>query len=161
MFAIKILSHGERVDLNSFDLLREFFASGKNQYAFLPKNFAAIDFAGPGREVFQLTTGTRHQLNAEKTKSLLEAAGLLGRNNKGDLVIGPSPQPLQCYWVVVEPKYQEVWSKKKPYYFRSCPESKPQKERAEKEILKTCWSLYVEQYVLVIPRIAPFPLSRK
>jgi hypothetical protein len=140
----EILTHGTRVEVDSWESVRDVFASKEKQIGFCATNFAVIDAAGPGRRVYQITSADDRSLDAKKTPYLLEAAGLLVRHGKNKAITwsaSDNPQPLEFYWVVPHTKY-EAWSKKQPKSPRN-------------EIVRECLAAHVTQYVLEVPAIPP------
>mgnify|MGYP005849367565 CR=1 FL=1 len=113
-----------------------------------PKNHALIDYAGPGKRVFQVTVGPDHTKNEQGALDLLKAAGFLGENLEESHKIGPITKKLDFYWVVPPMRYSH-WAAKAPTKFQK------NEQNATRMILKDCWEKYVDQYVLEIPYDSP------
>jgi hypothetical protein len=121
-----------------------------------------IDFAGPGRRVYQVTVSTDHDMSFIGMVSLFQAGGFI-QNNGGTISYSEgfrkfldiankdesevAKWKIEFYWTV-PCTLQPHWTKKCP---KSCPKPKSKEEgtkQAEK-IVQTCFE-YLEQYALML-----------
>jgi hypothetical protein len=99
---------------------------------------AAIDFAGPGRKVYQVTVSKGHDMNEAGMIDVLVQGGYLTRSNKMVLAVPKSKAPkekLEFYWVVPNDD-NDAWKKKVPKKGASC------------DVLKQCLEDHVVQYTI-------------
>jgi hypothetical protein len=112
------------------------------------KNFAAIDFAGPGPLVYQVTVSDDHSLSISGTAKLLMNLGYLVMKGKTYVFPATPPPTLQFHWVV-------------PYQSESKWKSRSQKSTTGKgppglkEVVDRCLQKYVVQYVLIMEDEVP------
>jgi hypothetical protein len=109
----------------------------------MSKNFAVIDFAGPGRRVYQVTVSDDHSLSISGTANLLKDLGYLVMKGKNYVFPATPPPTLEFHWVV-------------PYQSESKWKSRSQKSTTGKgppglkEVVDRCLKKYVVQYVLIM-----------
>jgi hypothetical protein len=101
--------------------LKGVFASG-NELARMAPGTALIDFAGPGRRVYQATVSADHSMSLVGLQKLLEAAGYMEVQNGKYVMVDDSKLPnLDFYWVVPRENFG-AWKDKKIQ--RQCETSK-------------------------------------
>jgi hypothetical protein len=140
------------------DLFLESFTIGRLQEVFnrddqlvrMAPGCALVDFAGPGRKVFQCTVSDDHDMNLDATEELLVVAGYMELDAKGHYVMVPEvftpPKPkLDFYWIVPYGRFPD-WKKKRPKRFV--------KGKKGQEVAKTLRT-YVNQYVLSMDVLPP------
>jgi hypothetical protein len=146
----KALDHFE------FGDLRSIFEDGNTVYRL--KKSELLDFAGPGRRVYQVTTQDDHSMKIKGMTRLLIMGGYLEEEAEGAdkkiVRVHPPPQTkLEYYWVVPFGK-QDAWKAKVPKSYATGD----QKGASDvKTLLNECLEKYVKQYVLVM-EIEPPPL---
>jgi hypothetical protein len=85
--------------------LKGVFASG-NELARMAPGTALIDFAGPGRRVYQATVSANHSMPLVGLQKLLEAAGYMEVQNGKYVMVDDSKLPnLDFYWIVPREKF--------------------------------------------------------
>jgi hypothetical protein len=147
--------------------LKEIF-DNDNEVFGMKQGTAAIDFAGPGRKVYQVTVSDNHRMSLSGMISILEQGGYLDRDERGYLKMhsSPSTEPLNFYWVVPY-GVRDKWIKKNPFSYQDSsreaeadneqPEQKQtnrqirkQTEKQKKLIVKKCMDQNVRQYAIVM-----------
>jgi hypothetical protein len=101
-----------------------------------------IDFAGPGRKVYQVTVGKNHSMNIDGMIKILNQAGYLREDNKGNVALVRSGAPKE--------KFEFIWVVPKgiaPDWKNKVPRRVAQTSKRNKA-LKSCLDAYGEQYVL-------------
>jgi NAD-dependent DNA ligase len=74
-----------------------------------------IDFAGPGRCVYQVTVGQDHTMSLKGLQELLTTAGYMEiKNGKYKKVVGSKLPKLNFYWVVPYGRFDKWTGKKGP-----------------------------------------------
>jgi hypothetical protein len=138
------------------DLQQTIFDPSKNTVCWMKEKCPLIDFAGPGRRVYQVTVGTDHEFKLDGTKELLCAGGfievvggVIAYSEAFDNFLKGTEEEkkrdaekwyIEFYWTVPE-SISKTWIKKCPKRF--------QQDTAEKRIVLTCLR-YVKQFVLVM-----------
>jgi hypothetical protein len=105
---------------------------------------AAIDFAGPGRKVYQITVSKSHDMNESGMKDVLVQGGYLTRSNEIVSAVPKSKAPkekLEFYWVVPHDD-ADAWKKKVPKKGGKC------------DVLRQCLLDHVIQYTIDMKKIA-------
>jgi hypothetical protein len=98
-----------------YEKLPSLFAQ-ENKVATLQQNFPAIDFAGPGMRVFQVTVSGSHTKEEQGYFDLLVAAGFLTKHGEEYVRSEQSSsKKLEFYWVVPTHSYSK-WTSKKTHY---------------------------------------------
>jgi hypothetical protein len=103
---------------------------------------AAIDFAGPGRKVYQLTVSKKDSLSLSGMRDIFIAGGYLHRKN-GVLEMNRAAkqEKLEFYWVV-PPGIEPTWRTKCPKMVEATtPEGK---------LVKECQERHMIQYLLIM-----------
>jgi hypothetical protein len=114
----------------------------------MKKNFAAIDFAGPGPRVYQVTVSDDHSLSILGTANLLMNLGYLVTNGKTYVFPATPPPTLEFHWVV---SYQS----ESKWKSRSQKSTTGQGPPGLKEVVDRCLKKYVVQYVLIMEDEVP------
>jgi hypothetical protein len=139
----------EHTPTAAFTWLPEVLAPDSLVVAALPHTFPAIDAAGPGRRVFQITINKNHTLPEKNTVKILKSAGFL--NSEGKHTDDCSREVLEFYWMVLPEQYSD-WSKMLALSYPNTDEVDA----------KYCWDNYVVQYVLELSRVGPiYPATKK
>jgi NAD-dependent DNA ligase len=110
----------------------------------MKRNTALIDFAGPGRKVFQCTVSVDHDIKPRALEDLLLVAGYIEKDENGNFVAVTSnlPPPLDFYWVVPFGRFQD-WKKRAP------------KTLNVTDVVKNAFGSHVNQYVLSMDIVSP------
>jgi hypothetical protein len=121
-----------------------------SQVTRLFSGYTAIDAAGPGKRVYQVTISPDHEKNKDGILNLLTFAGFLDKQSNGEYVAlyndTVEVSKLEFYWTV-PPSIFEHWGNKRPTYYKANKE----KSTNTLTILKECWDKCVVQYALEIP----------
>ena len=115
----------------------------------LSDGFAAIDFLNTGRQVFQATMGSDHDMKG--WVDLLLDAKILSIDDGGKLGISATAKPLEFYWVV--PQHKIGWASRKPKVPTKL--DIPKKYLDEKHVIDLAIERYVRQFVLFIEKEQP------
>jgi hypothetical protein len=104
----------------------------------MAKNECLLDFAGPGRRVYQATISNDHTMPLSGLQKLFISSGHCEERNDHIVIAenADSVEKIKWFWVVVKAMASE-WKKKKA-------------KTKHNEIMKECIDNYVEQYVLVM-----------
>ena len=130
------------LDNQDFDKII-FVVDGNDTIARMKENCPLIDFAGPGRKVYQVTISGKHDFPPRIIKDLLLQLDLLKESSEGILKENPNEQAsLEFYWVVPHGRESD-WKKIVPKTVRD-------------KVLKRCLAQKVTQYVLVMEAAEPF-----
>jgi hypothetical protein len=145
--------------------LSHIFNSGNIMARRTPQN-GLIDFAGPGRKVYQVTVGLKHKMCLPSFRRVLIEAGYLAETDNSLVLAQNAPQEkLEFYWVAPMDKWlqydsstrdlESLWKLKPPYV----PDEKGKKGLGQAElamylhnkaVLRECIEKHVEQYVIVL-----------
>jgi hypothetical protein len=104
---------------------------------------AAIDFAGPGRKVYQVTVSKGHDMNEAGMIDVLIQGGYLTRSDESVSAVPKKEAPkekLEFYWVVPNDD-ADAWKRKVPKKGGSC------------NALKQCLEDHVIQYTIDMKKI--------
>jgi hypothetical protein len=130
----------ERTNFEFEDLKAEIFNNtNSNTICRMVKNCALINFAGPGRKVYQVTIQTDHSMSKEGLEELFIASGHLievGNELKISQDVDNNSN-IEFYWVIPEGKESD-WKKKRP--------------RTVQGSLKDLLDKNVTQYVLIMDK---------
>jgi hypothetical protein len=147
------------------DNLSYIFNSSNIMARLTPQN-GLIDFAGPGRKVYQVTLGLKHKMNLATFRRVLIEVGYLAETDNSLVLAQNAPQEkLEFYWVAPVDKWlqydsstrdlESLWKLKTPYV----PDEKGKKGLGQvelamhlhnKAIVRECIEKYVDQYVIVL-----------
>jgi hypothetical protein len=98
--------------------LSSIFAS-ENAVANFNRNFPVpvIDFAGPGKRVFQVTVANSHTKKMQGVLDVLTGAGLITKDGESYTWSDPVPQEkLEWYWIVPPFNFKKWGSKKRTQF---------------------------------------------
>jgi hypothetical protein len=112
-----------------------------------------IDFAGPGRKVYQVTVGKNHSMNIDGMIKILIQAGYLREDDKGNAALVRSGAPKE--------KFEFIWVVPKgiaPGWKNKVPRRVAQTSKRNKA-LQSCLDAYVEQYVLEMDPKLPLAIE--
>jgi hypothetical protein len=115
---------------------------------------SAIDFAGPGRRVYQVTVSDHHRMSLLGMICILLQGGYLVECQGGAVEMNPNPptEKLKFYWVVPE-GVQETWGSKRAFAYQETDSKKlGALEIKNKKVVTGCMAIYVEQYVLIMEK---------
>jgi hypothetical protein len=133
----------------------------------MKQSVGVVDFAGPGRKVYQVTTGTTHRNVFDGWVTMLAQAGYLLQNDDGTVTMNTDAHsqygPLELYWVVPVGE-RATWSIKSPYSVTIAPRigedahmeedaslvEEKAKTEAIRRVVKECFEKHVIQYALVM-----------
>jgi hypothetical protein len=128
------------ISLDHASLGKKVFNATTSVVAQMQKNMALIDFAGPGRKVYQVTVSPNHTLSIDGLKHLFVASGHLKEGKDHTLQVSKNAKrigKISYYWVVPESRATH-WKKKAPRSIRKDP------------VVSQCLHNFVDQYVLVM-----------
>jgi hypothetical protein len=114
-----------------------------------------IDYAGPGRKVYQVTVGKKHDMKVDGMIDILIQAGYLRKDAKGNVTLVPPDsapkEKFEFIWVV--PKgIAPAWTDKVPKRINRTSE--------RRKVLQSCLEAYVDQFVLEMDPELSFVPSR-
>jgi hypothetical protein len=116
----------------------------------MKKNCPVIDFAGPGRRVYQVTVSDNHSLSISGAANLLMNLGYLVMKDETYVLQVPPPPMLEFYWVVPY-QSESAWKGRQPKSATG-PGS-----RELKKLVDMCLTKYVQQFVLIMENEEPVP----
>jgi hypothetical protein len=134
--------------LQAFACLPAVLQPEGRQVAVLPPTYPAIDAAGPGRRVFQITLQLNRPLTPNQIDYLLASAKLLTHLN-GKWTIDSSKDKVEFYWMVLPAHYPE----RRKLFAWPCASTSSEYNK--------CWHDKVEQYVLEVSMEGPIPSKYK
>ncbi|MEM9078881.1 MAG: hypothetical protein AAGC43_17705, partial [Bacteroidota bacterium] len=108
----------------------------------MEEGFPAIDFAGPGLKVYQVTVSDKHTMSPAGMENILLKLGFLTKTNETYKVSKKNNLKLEFYWVVPE-GIENKWKKKAPFKYH-----RPNTNL--KRALNDCLAKRVIQYALII-----------
>jgi hypothetical protein len=98
--------------------LSSIFAS-ENVVANFNRNFPVIDFAGPGKRVFQVTVANSHTKKMQ-VLDVLMGAGFITKDGESYTWSDPVPQEkLEWYWIVPPFNFKKWGSKKRTQFYKT------------------------------------------
>jgi hypothetical protein len=128
------------------DLKATVFDSAEPVACRMAVSCATIDFAGPGRQVYQVTVSKVHDMKACGMKDILLACGLLQQGENGKLSITKRKvDRLKFYWVVPI-EIEDSWISKNPEKIKITGNEKL--TPANFKTVKECCLTFVDHYVL-------------
>jgi hypothetical protein len=137
----------EHHDNQKFDEIMPVFERN-NTIARMTKICPLIDFAGPGRKVYQVSARGMHDFSSVYMIDLLIQLEFLKKHSNGSLQLNATPQdPLEFYWVIPYSSKSD-WKEKLP--------KTVQAGNPDKQMIKDCLNENVHQYVLVMEAADPF-----
>jgi hypothetical protein len=124
-----------------FEMLEAYISNHDGTVCRMRKNCPGIDFAGPGRRVYQVTVSGYHDLAFSCMAKLLKNLGYLNYdvNSRRYAIVAKAGLPLEFYWVVRDKNPRP----------EACTAPKGKKDEliwANVEVVNACLELYVEQY---------------
>jgi len=124
--------------------LQTIFDAKERTVCRMVKNCPLIDFAGPGRKVYQATVSIDHEINLKGLEILLLAGKLLYKNID-DALSETTDEKLRIefYWVIPY-GIDKYWQEKKSITIKETDSDK------DKILLKKCWDEFVDQYVITV-----------
>ena len=131
----------EEIILDKASLGEKVFNAGPSVVARMEKNAPLIDFAGPGRNVYQVTVRRDHSFSLKGLKKLFLASGHI-IDKDGTLVESENAAQIgniSYFWVIPEERESD-WKKKAP------------KSKTKEKFVASCVRKYVNQYILVMDR---------
>jgi hypothetical protein len=124
--------------------LKDLVLTTTNEIYRMEPNTPTIDFAGPGRIVYQVTVSDCYDMNVGGLTTILVQGGYLVNGKSGYRVSTNTKlekKKLQLHWVIPE-QIQEKWITKIP--------RKYQQGTAQKDVLNQCLDKFVDQYALIM-----------
>jgi hypothetical protein len=115
----------------------------------MERSCVLLDFAGPGRQVFQITVSGEHSLKKSGLEELFLACGLIVKKGKTFVKAEniTSTHSVDFYWVIPQGKKKQ-WSEIKGKTINVKAHESHTKEQVK--ILKDVLDNYVNQYVLIM-----------
>jgi hypothetical protein len=133
----------------AFGDLHTIFASG-NEVACFNKTFPVIDFAGPGKRVFQVTLSDSLTKKIDGVLNVLMSSGFITQVGENYIRTNLSGK-LEWYWVVPPFNFKHWGSKKRTQFYITGTDAM----KKLKTLLKKCWEECVDEYALEIPKEDP------
>jgi hypothetical protein len=149
------------------NLKADIFDSDTKRVGRMRLNSAVIDFAGTGRQVYQVTVSLKHDIKVNGMCDILLACGLLQRSDDGAISMTHLEKNRLTYYWVVPSEIGRKWADKDPKEItltgilkvpkvkkgqvvvkEETLEEKKKKSTANLVALKACIVMYVDQYVL-------------
>jgi hypothetical protein len=132
-----------------FEMLEAYISNDDGTVCRMRKNCPGIDFAGPGRRVYQVTVSGNHDLVFSDMAKLLTNLGYLNydESSRRYAIDASAGLPLEFYWVVRD---KNPWETRDP---KQCTAPKGNKDElilANVEVVNACLEKHVVQYVLVL-----------
>jgi hypothetical protein len=115
---------------------------------------ALIDFAGPGKNVYQVTVSENHSLSISGLYALFCASGHIAKDKSGKDKVQEKIGTINFYWVVPYGLEKKLKGRVARYIKedKKDDDTKSLTKKLMKKLVKNCLEKYVIQYILVMDK---------